>query len=257
MTLWPGARLILAVVAALVVQASPRAANAQTFDIDQVVNGHEYHSTAQFTLVGSDLHVVLTNLDTAATANGQVLNGLFWSGAAGTYGKVSAELTAGSSLVTNPLGTYTGSEVAGEHWGYANTGPAGFNQGIASAGYGLFDNGNNPSVNSVFYAGGATPTLAGPDWGLIGGYGAGNKIGGGQSPFVKNSMTFVLSGVGSSPITQVRFQYGTSLTEQSFVVNKPGPPSTVPEGPSGTLFALGLLPLGALALSGRGRRTRR
>ncbi len=88
------------------------------------------------------------------------------------------------------------------------------------------------------------------NYGIISGYDNPNPAVSGGT-FVKNSATFVLSGLPTNfdikKIGNVRFQYGTSLNEPStYYVSPPPPPQKVPE-PT-TTAALGVFVVGSLRL---------
>lgn len=110
--------------------------------------------------------------------------------------------------------------------------------GLGTAGLGIFQGGGGQQFN----------------YGIIGGYNANANDPVKQAPLVNNSVTFTLSGLSSSfditKINNVRFQYGTSLSEASITqatgkYYTPTPkPKTVPE--PGTTAALVLFALGAL-----------
>jgi len=212
-------------------------AHAQTVFFSNTVGGYTYSAQAVFTVNGNNLQVTLTNLGGAASANGQVLTGLFWNGSTTNYGVGSV---TPSAVYTDP-GTvlYSGSQTAAQHWAYDNSGlPTGYTQGIGGSGLG-----STFGDTDVFAPGGSNPKLNGVDWGIVNGR-VGNDISGNQSPFIDNSATFVLTGVQGTltPITQVRFQYGSQLSEYSHTVDLTAP--TVPEPGSLALFLPGLAALG-------------
>jgi len=211
-------------------------AHAQTVNFTQIVGGYTYSAQAVFSVSGGNLTVNLTNLGGAVSTNGQVLTGLFWNGATTAYGKGS--VTPSAVFVDPGALAYSGSETAAQHWAYDNSGlPAGYTEGIGGSGLGSTF--GNPDV---FASGGTNPLLNGVDWGIVNGR-VGNNVSGNETPFIDNSATFVLTGVqgNESPITKVRFQYGSALSEQSFQVNVP---TTVPEPGSLALFLPGLAALG-------------
>src|SRR5512143_2182454 len=100
-------------------------------------------ASASFDVVGSQLHVKLTNTSAAdVLVPADVLTAVFFSIAgAGSLPPVSAMLYGGSTVFFGPDG---GGNVGGE-WAYGAglTGaPANAGLGVSSAGFGLFQNGN-------------------------------------------------------------------------------------------------------------------
>ncbi|WP_413175829.1 PEP-CTERM sorting domain-containing protein [Anabaena azotica] len=112
--------------------------------------------------------------------------------------------------------------------------------GLSSTGLGLFNS-----------AGGT----GSPAYGIISGYGSGANNAITTNPYVKDFATFVLSGLPSNfdvtKISNIRFQYGTNLTEPSFGgTNGGGGGTKVPE--PATMFGLGLVASG-MAMARRRR----
>jgi hypothetical protein len=170
-----------------------------------------YGSTADFTLNGSTLTVVLTS-GRDASSFGSVLTAVFFNANA-TATPVSAT-TGGTLLGTGTLlNPFTGN-VGGE-WEYLGGGGTlafGASQGISSTGLGIF---GNPNFNG--------PNLFGPiavdggQFGLVASESNPN-LGLSQSLEVKNSATFTLtagSGFDINSIGDVTLFYGTSLSETS------------------------------------------
>jgi hypothetical protein len=229
------------VLAALV---GPQAARAQLFDVTGSNGGYSFHATVVFTHSGNDFHVVLTNLSQSPTNdNSQVLTAVFWKGGSSLYGKTGAAPSSGSVVVTDNNTTYTGSQTAAQHWGYTNAGPSGYTQGLGASGLNWF----GPST--AFQSGGTTPVIGGADWGLIQGNPSG--IGGNQSPFVRNSMTFDLNTLDITKITGVDIQWGTSTSEFHGTSNTPQ--GVTPEGGSLAMLCCGLIPIAGLGLRSRRR----
>ena len=201
-------------------------------------------ASADFSVVGGNLQVILTNTSTAdVLVPTDVLTGLFFTSVPATLTPVSA-LLGGSQVFqgTTTAITVSGGNVGGE-WGYAG------GAGASSAGLGVFSFGN---FNGPELQGPANGALDGVQYGILS---AGDDTTTGNAPIlgsqlIKNSVTFTLSGIGVPPvtITNVVFQYGTDLSEPHFPGN-PGPPGgdvNVPIPPTFLLMGSGLVGLGLL-----------
>jgi MYXO-CTERM domain-containing protein len=201
-----------------------------------------------------DLKVVLTNTSASdANVPANVLTSMFFNlGGTGTLTPLSALLTAGSTVLYDPQGQPAGGNVGGE-WAYESgiDGPGTRNAGISSTGLGLFggSNFNGPDLQDPLALNGleygilpAGHSTSGDNQGLT-------KSGG----LIKNSVTFLLDVTGSfslANISNVFFQYGTSLTEPGYACTTcpggpPPPGGNTPEPTSLALAALALLGIGA------------
>lgn len=192
-------------------------------------------ASAEFETSGSNLIVRLTNsspFDVLVPAD--ILTAVFFELNCDPLDltPVSATLNGGSTVLFG--GTDPGDVVGGEwEWEESFSGPAphGADYGISSSGYGLFGSGEMfPGTN-----------LQGPD-GVNGlQYGitsAGDNPATGNTPvtgtnaLIKNSVVFTLSGLPAGfdidCITNVNWQYGTSLTEPN-----------IPEPASALLLGIG------------------
>ncbi len=253
-----------AIGAAAVLALAPAGAGAITFSGS---SGSLASSVTFDALPGSQLQVVLTNTSTFdVLAPADILTGVFFSGL-NNLTSVSAVLTAGSTVFYDPQGQPAGGVVGGE-FAYATgiAGPGGATAGISSSGLNLFGGATFPgadlsapaAVNGVNYgllsAGDNTATANG---GIINSEGQ-----------IKNSVTFVLGNytggvAGLNGITNVSFQYGTSLTEPNipgggvcangapnFPICSPQVVET-PEPMSMAVLGMGLLGLGAARMRRR------
>lgn len=209
-------------------------------------NGSNLSASADFTINSGNLQVVLTNTSLVDVRNpAQVLTGVFFSGT-GSLSSLSAVLTAGSGLIYHA--PVAGGVVGGE-WAYATSlagAPGGATSGISSSGLGLFGGPTFPGAN-----------LAGPNavngvqFGIVSaGDNAGTGNGGitGSGGLIRNSVTFTLGNIGAnfnlSAITNVSFQYGTSLNEPNVRGNCTSGCRSVPEPSTLLLMGAGLAGIG-------------
>jgi hypothetical protein len=214
-----------------------------TFD-NVVVSGNHY---LQVTLANTGHYNASKPID--------ILTGVYFNiqGSNPTLTRFSATLAPGSTVKDiDPDPTNLGGE-----WAYkAGLSVGGFTRGISSSGLGLFGPGDRfPGPNlqgpndpdGIQYG---ITTLNDPD-----DTGAGNDNGGIRgSQMARNSVVFLLGGIGagfdpSAAIFEVRFQYGTSLTEPSFESNYRGSSTRVPQPSSLALLAFGAL--GAVLVASR------
>ncbi len=170
---------------------------------------------AEFTVVGTDLLVTLTNTATADVLMPiDVLTGVLWSMPAATLSQVSALLSPGSTVIydSQPAGGVVGGE-----WAYkGGISVRGTNFVISSAGLGLVGPGDRfpgPDLSAPTNPNGLNYGITSA--GDIAATGNGGVLGSGG--LIKNSVSFVLSGIAAnfdpSTITNVQFQYGTDLSE--------------------------------------------
>jgi hypothetical protein len=194
----------------------------------------ELAASAVFDIVSGNLQVTLRNtsmMDVVRPVD--VLTAVFFS-AKGTLTPISALLPSGSVALFGPDG---GGNVGGE-WAYASGlsgAPGGANSGISSTGLDLFGAANFSGPNLY-----DPEALDGLNYGITS---AGDdpaignaKVTGGV-PLIKDSVVFTLgaySGFSLTDISDVTFQYGTSLSE----VQVPEP---------GTLLLLGSGLIGLVA----------
>jgi hypothetical protein len=209
-------------------------------------------AAATFEISGNDLIVTLNN--TSTTVSGvpsAILTAVYFSLPDGvSLTPVSAKVDAGGTVVNSGGTTAASGLVVGGEWAFANVTSAliAGNTGISSSGLGLFGpsdrfpgaNLEGPTNPDGVQYGIATPnyTAAQANGGL-----AGNSE-------IVGSVTFVLSGLPAgfslSDISDVEFQYGTSLSEPRV------PADPVPEPASAMLIGSGMIGLSLL-----GRRLRK
>ncbi|MEH2358593.1 XDD4 family exosortase-dependent surface protein [Nostoc sp.] len=210
--------------------------------------------------IAGKLTLTLTNTGPGASAPSDVLTGIFWDYAGSALTSLTLSSAKAATVITNDKITGTNvnlTNVGGGkvEWGFAKTtassglggesgvaNPVTQHYGLGTAGFGI----------SPGFGVGGTQQF---NYGIITGYdsNANSKLLGDKAEtFVKNSATFVFSGLptgfDSTKIQNVRFQYGTGLDEPStYYIAPPPPPKKVPE-PSATV-AFGLFALGALRVA--------
>jgi hypothetical protein len=195
-------------------------------------------ASADFTVSGDELTVVLTNTSSAdVLVPVDVLTAVFFSPNGPIFASSTAVLTAGSTVFFDsaPAGGVVGGE-----WAYGSGlvgAPLGATQGISSAGFGLFGGATFPGVDLDPPA-----AIDGLNYGITSAGdnpGTGNAPVTGGVPLIQNSVTFKFSGATGfdlTSITNVSFQYGTALTEPNI--------SSVPEPASLMLLGAGLAGIG-------------
>jgi hypothetical protein len=209
-----------------------------------------FSAAADFQITGNTLTLTLTNTSTAdANVPSDVLTAVFFklgNNTSLTLNSVSlnsgSNLLQNGSVLTNPGNIkapgFTGGWAMPNNYGNI---PNGANQGLGTAGLNIFQ-------GNVVNSGGQGGNF---NYGLVGsGYtSAGDNAPVQASKLIKNSIVFNLSGVvglTEKDISNVSFQYGTSLNETRIIGNPPPPPPVkeIPE-PS-TTAAIGLFALSAL-----------
>jgi len=245
----------LAATAAIV--ALPLMAAAITFSASDATRS----ASVNFEVIGGELVVTLTNTspnDAAVTTD--ILTAVFFTAKGDPlFTKTSAGLTPGSTTTAYPSGTGSGTNATGvgSEWAYLNNlSVFGQNEGLSSSGLGVF--GKDDRFDTV-------TNLEGPDspdglqYGITS-LGDDQATGNGDiqnSTLIKNSVVFHLDLNGNTfdpytDITDVRFLYGTALTDTVLTGGCSEGCGVVPL--PGTLTLLGTGMLGLLGWTGRRRR---
>jgi hypothetical protein len=206
-------------------------------------------ASADFSLVGDTLTIVLTNTSTAdVAAPADVLTGVFFNMTSGTLTPVSASLNGSTAFYAAIVNN------VGEGWSYGSGFDPlithGMTSGISVAGLGVFAQAN-------FFSPPVTP-LDGIDYGLLS-LGDNSATGNGGitsgGPLIKDSVKFTLTAPAGFSLaelgTSVVFQYGTALTEPNFPGDNGTVPPPVPVPPTVWLMGSGMV---GLALLGWRRR---
>jgi hypothetical protein len=214
-------------------------------------NGSNLTANVEFDLsVANTLTVILSNIGGDVVDPSGLLNAVFFdiTDAGVTLTPVSALLTTGSVILYDTLdsnGDPLTDNVGGE-WEYRSglTGaPGAASQGIGSAGYNLFTssgNFNGPDLDPPDAPNGMNYGLLSQSDDPL----TGNAQVTGNNPLVQHSVTFTLSYTGTlteSGISNVSFQYGTSLGQPNLPGEPDEPAVIVPEPTSALLLGVGLL----------------
>jgi hypothetical protein len=216
--------MVIAVVGSFLTAGSAKAV-LQSFSFN---NGAGLSAAADFNIVGNNLTLELTNTGSAdANAPGDVLTAVFFNIAGNPLlTPVSALLGPTTNVVYDPDGQPAGGNVGGE-WAYgrflASTNPFGTTQGVSSAGFNIFGqaNFNGPDLSSPTAVNGVNYGILPGGWSPLNDNGGLTGSGGliapnpqGANPQVNPSVVFNLGAFPTTGvISNVFFQYGTSLTE--------------------------------------------
>jgi hypothetical protein len=199
-------------------------------------------ASAEFTILpGNFLQITLTNTGTGdPAAPGNILSAVFFNLAGDPLlSRDSAVLGAGSTVIHGPTPSTDPGGVVGGEWTYNNTQSVfGANEGISSAGFGVFGVGDRfpgtnlqgpDSVNGIQY--GITTAFDTP---------GNDNTGISSVGLIQNQVVFTLDNFTgtSADISNVSFQYGTALTETNIGGHVPD------GGPSAMLLGLSLTGLG-------------
>ena len=224
------------------------------------VSGQSISATVKFQVVGGALQVTLTNTGADVLRPTDVLTAVFFDITGDpALSSVSAVL-AGTSTVA--FGSPDPGGVVGGEWAYKrglSGAPNGAKQGISSSGFGLFGAATFPGSNLQ-----GPSAVGGLQYGITSGVdilSTGNTPVTGTNALIKNSVLFTLgslpSGFSLADISNVGFQYGTSLTDPYLAaapVQAEGM-HAAPEPATMFLFGSGLTGLGLFQRRRRPRRS--
>lgn len=208
-------------------------------------------ASATFDVVAGNLQITLNNISTndvtTPTGGGAILTSVFFDLApTTTLTPVSAMLGLGSTVFFGPI---NGGNMGGE-WAFGSGlvgAPGNAGLGTSSSGFGLFGQANFLGANLQ-----GPTAVDGLQYGITS---AGDNLLTGNTPvtggnaLIQNSVIFTLSGnpvftlIGDYTISNVSFQYGTSLSDP----NDPGVfvETIIPEPTTLSICALLLIPLGS------------
>ncbi len=236
------------------------AAVAATFSATGIgADGTHLAASVSFDIVGGNLVVTLSNTSRDdALHNPDLLGAVFFDMAGNpSLSRISGELTAGSHIYVG--GAQKPDQAIGGEWAYNGNlqgAPHGAKEGISAVGFSLFGSSDLFPGNRLKWDGGNPPD--GPGYSLTS---AGDNPSTGSGVMttvgiIKSSVLFTLGNLpaGFDPardISNVSFQYGTTLTDANITPPGTKPPG-VPDGAS-TLALVGLTLLGLNVL----RRTTR
>lgn len=210
--------------------------------------GNPAAGSAQFTISGNTLTVVLTNTtSTRTTEQGSALTGVTWdiNPGAPVLSLTNTALTAGSLIWTSKTASNTSDPLAGSWTNTLGGSPLG-EYGVATTGFNDRFNGGSISLGN-----------ASPNYGIVAANTfdgtSGVTFGGSQFPFIQTSLTFTFTGVSGSlesQISNVKLLFGTDGTGIISTTQNTNP---VPAPPTMLLLATGgLSSLGLLFRRRRG-----
>ena len=214
-------------------------------------------ASVTFAEAGGDLMVTLSNTGTEPTSqwDSTYLLGAVFFNYTGP-GTLAANSTSSGAVLPNGsgvIGTLASGTTIGSYWAYGSGvgGPNGAGQVLTSVGYGL---GNLPSRGNM---GPDSQKVGGADGALLGWNNINNANPSvtGHEPLAYSTIVFTLDGsdlpasLVASDFTDITFQYGTALSDTSFIGNLySNPVVSAPEPNYGIATAVVLLPIVGLAL---------
>ena len=205
-------RLALLAVGVAALFAAPSAgAVLFNFSGNSTVSGNPLSASADFSVSGTTLTIVLTNTaSTAAMEVDDVLGGLFFdiAGSNPVFSNGNVALTGGSSFVHRDNVSASGNPLNDEWMFDTSVAKVGTEYGVGSTGFPDF-NPNTKNFTAFFYGGSATAGATN-DYGLV--PTAGVNAGMTTNVYVNNSVTFTFtlsSTISENDIQNVMVSYGS------------------------------------------------
>jgi hypothetical protein len=178
-------------------------------------------ASVNFSQVGQDLNITLTNTGGPALVNADILTVLMWNSS--VTGLIPSSATGNDLYTDSTTSVPTFPNNVGLNWAYQT--PAGNlygnNQAVSTTGLG----GTFAALGTGFFDEPNKETLDGINYGIANNF-TGTNIPTSQFPLVADTIVFHLTVPDGytvpGTITQVTFQYGTSVDEPHHTVPLPG-----------------------------------